>query len=344
MKKVILKKLLQILDDLEQEGISLSDAQKQTLQIMKQEGYHIAEAEIGDVLELLVEYQGIRISSIGMDLGAVPTVFARASVHSDLEALAVFEIFAHNPHIQAFYAKTLQDNRWMEEQELKSQLSRQVFDWQSQTRLYEKRSNQYRFQPELLKSLRRILEEYQSRPAFLISSTLLSRFALHLVPHMQSGEYRNQDRKMVSYDYLDEILAVIPKRGIPANRDVTKSLQSFYKDTLFHEFDHACPICGIAIPHMLIASHIKPFRDCAHIYEPIDHNNGMLLCRNHDYLFDQGYFSFQDDGTILFSDALKKYLPIDGFHLKTDYVLPQRYLSKERKAFLKYHRQEIFKK
>jgi predicted restriction endonuclease len=64
-----------------------------------------------------------------------------------------------------------------------------------------------------------------------------------------------------------------------------------------HEFDHQCPICGTNIPAMLIASHIKPFRDCAHIFECADHNNGLLLCRNHDYLFDQGYFSLNEDGT-----------------------------------------------
>lgn len=89
---------------------------------------------------------------------------------------------------------------------------------------------------------------------------------------------------MLNYKYKQTILSIIPRRGIPHDRDETKALQSFYKDTLFHEFDHACPLCGINIPHMLIASHIKPFRDCAHIYEAIDHNNGLLLCRNHDYL------------------------------------------------------------
>ena len=46
------------------------------------------------------------------------------------------------------------------------------------------------------------------------------------------------------------------------------------------------------------------FRDCAHIYEAIDHDNGLLLCRNHDYLFDQGYFTFDENGYIIFSEEL----------------------------------------
>ena len=49
----------------------------------------------------------------------------------------------------------------------------------------------------------------------------------------------------------------------------------------------------------------KPFRDCAHIYETATHDNGLLLCRNHDFLFDQGYIMFlTSDGTIIISKAL----------------------------------------
>ena len=95
---------------------------------------------------------------------------------------------------------------------------------------------------------------------------------------------------------------------------------------------------------LLIASHIKPFRDCGYTVEAMDSNNGLLLCRNHDYLFDQGYFSFDDDGHLLMSDELARHKPFSAFHITKNLVLPKRYLSQERKAFLAYHRQHIFKK
>ena len=75
---------------------------------------------------------------------------------------------------------------------------------------------------------------------------------------------------MVNLECKDFLLKIMPKRGIPTNRDISKDLQVFFKDTLMHEFDRTCPICGIHMPHKLIASHIKPFRDCAHIFEAAD--------------------------------------------------------------------------
>lgn len=96
---------------------------------------------------------------------------------------------------------------------------------------------------------------------------------------------------------------------------------------------------------MLIASHIKPFRDCAHLYEPIDNNNGLLLCRNHDYLFDQGYISFNDDGFLLISKELKKTRSYrEMYHLPLNFKLDERLLTKERKLFLQYHRSHIFRR
>ena len=94
---------------------------------------------------------------------------------------------------------------------------------------------------------------------------------------------------------------------------------------------------------MLIASHIKPFRDCAHIYEAIDHNNGLLLCRNHDYLFDQGYFTFDENGYILLSKQLLEKEDLNtSYAIQKNYRLPEQYLTKERKLFLQYHKEHIF--
>ena len=134
-------------------------------------------------------------------------------------------------------------------------------------------------------------------------------------------------------------------RGIPNNREESRQLQTFYKDTLFHEFDHRCPICDIHLPHMLIASHIKPFRDCAHLYEPIDNNNGLLLCRNHDYLFDQGYISFLDDGRLLVCSELQKEPDHrEVYHLPKDFHLDASLMTPERKLFLAYHRKNLFRR
>lgn len=343
MKKAIFKKILLLLDEVEHDGIQVDEAKKLIYQDMKNNNFPITKNDIHRIFALLFQHQCIKSFRLGIDLGAVTTVYARSNLNSDIEALASFEMFIKDHKIMNHYLQLLEDENWYSEEIMIDLLGNDLFEIQRQTSLYDVSNKQYRFRISLRSSLFKIIKEYQERESFYISSTLLARFAVSIVPTLQQSDYRNGDRSMVNYDYQKEILSIIPKRGIPSNRDVTKSLQTFYKDTLFHEFDHQCPICEIHIAHMLIASHIKPFRDCAHIYEPIDHNNGLLLCRNHDYLFDQGYFSFLDDGSLLLSNELLSHHPFDAFHIKKDYVLPKRYLSKERKAFLKYHRKNIFK-
>ena len=48
----------------------------------------------------------------------------------------------------------------------------------------------------------------------------------------------------------------------------------------------------------LIASHIKPWSKCKS-NQKLDVNNGLLLCPNHDRLFDEGWISFDEIGKII---------------------------------------------
>lgn len=64
-----------------------------------------------------------------------------------------------------------------------------------------------------------------------------------------------------------------------------------------------CRLTGVADPHFLIASHIKPWRDCSD-QEKLDGCNGLLLSPHVDRLFDRGLISFADDGTLVKSPRL----------------------------------------
>ena len=48
---------------------------------------------------------------------------------------------------------------------------------------------------------------------------------------------------------------------------------------------------------MLLASHIKPWRDSNH-QERLDKFNGLLLLANLDKAFDLGFISFDDSGKV----------------------------------------------
>ncbi|WP_232240190.1 HNH endonuclease [Bacillus tropicus] len=82
--------------------------------------------------------------------------------------------------------------------------------------------------------------------------------------------------------------------------------QSIFKKNLLKN-EEKCKLCGVSDKHFLIASHIKPWSQSNH-RERLDINNGLLLCPNHDALFDKGYISFGDDGRILISNSLDEVL------------------------------------
>ena len=64
-----------------------------------------------------------------------------------------------------------------------------------------------------------------------------------------------------------------------------------------------CKVCGMNIPELLVASHIKPWKDCNDT-ERIDFYNGFLLCPSHDAAFDGGYITFDNEGNIVSSHLL----------------------------------------
>lgn len=67
-----------------------------------------------------------------------------------------------------------------------------------------------------------------------------------------------------------------------------------------------CAVTGCKVHKMLRASHIKPWRDSDNA-DRLDPFNGLLLTANLDLAFDQGFISFDSDGSILIkSDQLNK--------------------------------------
>ncbi|WP_220682712.1 HNH endonuclease [Methanofollis formosanus] len=99
-----------------------------------------------------------------------------------------------------------------------------------------------------------------------------------------------------------------------------------------------CAVTGCAETELLVASHIKPWRDSDN-FERLDVYNGLLLVPQIDRAFDRGYVSFDDGGKIIISrnlsDGDRKKLGIyPGMRLRT--------VEKNHRPYLEYHRQKIF--
>lgn len=344
MKKLIFKKLLLVLDAIELHSITLEETPIKVYEKLINDAYSIKLSEIKEIIQFLYEKKALIVGKNGIDLRPAPTIYAKSNQNSTVEALALVETFLHDDSLFNFILIQCKNNTFISQDEINQQIDNRILQMLMQTSIFEFQNQKICIQHKHLHRLHQIIQEYQTDTKPLVSHTLTALYTSSIVSHEDKRiEYKNTKLSMIPYHNKDTILSIIPRRGIPHDRDETKSLQAFYKDTLFHEFDHACPICQINIAHMLIASHIKPFRDCAHLYEAIDHNNGLLLCRNHDYLFDQGYFTFDDNGYIILSKALLEKSNLEtSYTLSKNYKLPNQFLSKERKLFLAYHRTFIF--
>lgn len=99
-----------------------------------------------------------------------------------------------------------------------------------------------------------------------------------------------------------------------------------------------CRVTGVADRRFLRASHIKPWA-LSNDFEKLDGNNGLMLAPHVDHLFDKGYISFHDDGSLLTS----KLLPASVLSAwRIDGVAVHQSFSNEQAAYLLYHRSNVF--
>ncbi|WP_211865994.1 HNH endonuclease [Neoroseomonas terrae] len=67
-----------------------------------------------------------------------------------------------------------------------------------------------------------------------------------------------------------------------------------------------CRLTGVSDIRLLRASHIRPWRACETHAQRLDGENGLMLTPTADHLFDKGFISFADDGTLLVSPHIDK--------------------------------------
>jgi putative restriction endonuclease len=107
------------------------------------------------------------------------------------------------------------------------------------------------------------------------------------------------------------------------------------------QIEKKCRVTGVSNPVHLIASHIKPWRDCSNS-ERLDGENGLLLAPHIDHLFDKGYISFDPQGLLLISPAADpeamEQLGVQGLSLSVGKF------SDGQLRYLDFHRKEIYRK
>lgn len=181
-------------------------------------------------------------------------------------------------------------------------------------------------------NIRKDLSYFVKVPFPIIDRLIIKRSHLRKNPTLNIGFSEEQRRKWSNegIEFLSmyqtqtgtiNIHKSIPVPQTPSNpllfsKEVTRTEieqlikarigQSEFRKMLLQR-DKKCVICGISQDAFLIASHIKPWSQSNH-NERLDPNNGLLLCTIHDTIFDKGYISFMDTGSVLISPKLNSSL------------------------------------
>ncbi len=117
--------------------------------------------------------------------------------------------------------------------------------------------------------------------------------------------------------------------------------QQFFRRAVLSSYDTRCCISGVAIPSLLVASHIVPWsKDPKNRLNP---HNGLCLSVWHDRAFDQGMLTVSEDMTVQVAPRIRG-AKLDEFTRKNLAELhgmpvsrPERFMPSE--EFLYWHRE-----
>lgn len=140
---------------------------------------------------------------------------------------------------------------------------------------------------------------------------------------------------------------LIPPTGPTESKAIVRVRrgQQFFRQAILNVYGVRCCITGISIPRLLVASHIKPWRDFPH--ERLNPRNGLCLSCLHDAAFDAGLITLDEKLSIVLSKQIKHFLPQPS--LEQNFVsyegkpirLPDK-LAEPDPEFLSYHREKVF--
>jgi hypothetical protein len=121
---------------------------------------------------------------------------------------------------------------------------------------------------------------------------------------------------------------VMARRGQGLFKQNVQRIESYCRVTQVDQIEH------------LRASHCKPWRDASNV-ERLDGENGLLLTPDVDHLFDRGFISFEDNGTVLVSPVVHR----ESLHrMGLDDALRRNVgeFSEGQRSYLSFHRECVF--
>ena len=122
---------------------------------------------------------------------------------------------------------------------------------------------------------------------------------------------------------------------------------AIFRKAVVEAYDYRCALCRLKVirkitQNIVDGSHIKPF---SKFYDN-QINNGISLCKNHHWAFDQGWFAIDDNYRIIVANDLEEESPnarcMKDFHSET-ILLPTSDHDLPRLESLEWHRLNVFR-
>ena len=122
--------------------------------------------------------------------------------------------------------------------------------------------------------------------------------------------------------------------------------QNAFRTMVLNNYDSRCAITGIAIPELLVASHIIPW--AVNEKERLNPENGICLSALYDRAFDKGFIGIDKNNRVILADKLRFYEGDSFFNAHFASIenqsirLPEEHLPNP--VFLEWHRDCVFDK
>lgn len=152
------------------------------------------------------------------------------------------------------------------------------------------------------------------------------------------------DKKIKQYIGISEMDKIKDEDNFVLSKVRNSGSQQIWKNALMaiRGENVKCDIsnCKIKNKNILIASHIKPYSVCKPI-EKFSIENGLILCPNHDKLFDKGYLSFSTDGQLIINYRILN--ENDFFNLGINIDSKISVNNKVMSDYLNFHNKNVYK-
>lgn len=122
--------------------------------------------------------------------------------------------------------------------------------------------------------------------------------------------------------------------------------QRFFREAVLASYNYQCCITGISNTALLIASHIKPWKDSDPKNDRTNPHNGLCLSPLYDKVFDIGLMSIDEQYRIIFAKSIHDCASKNiinrffGCYNGKPLKLPDRFIPDQK--YLEYHRNNVF--